>query len=266
VTVAGDDPRLSPLPRRPLNPFPLWLALVLAAFWAASRHLAIDWQALAWGAADLGDYIGRFLEPDFSGLGHYLRLMLETLAIAVWGTALAFAGAFLLAPFAARNLAPGRLVYRAARELLNFLRAIPDILFALIFVAALGPGPLAGVLAIGLHVMGFLGKVFAENLERVDPGAYDGVRATGAGMLQTVMWAGWPSTLQETAGYTIFVVDRNVRAAAVLGLVGAGGIGIELVNKIRLYQTDAASALVIVILLTILAIDYLSAWARKKVR
>ncbi len=264
--MAAPDQDLPPLPRKPANLFPVWLTLALAAFYAATRHLEIDFQAVAWGIGDMREYFARFSAPDFTDLGRFTALMLETVAIAVWGTALAFVGAFVFAPFAARNLAPHWIVYRVAREILNFLRAMPDLLFAVVFVAAIGLGPLPGVLALGLHTTGFLGKVLAEHLERVPPGAYDGVRASGAGFLQTVMWAGWPSILQETIGYTVFIIDRNVRVAAVLGLVGAGGIGVEMMTALRLFRYDRAGALIIVILVTILAIDYLSAWLRRKVR
>ena len=257
---------LSPLPRKRVNAFPLWLAALAALFVVVTRDLEIDFRALAWGAADMGEFLGRFETPDFSRLSRYLMLMGETVAMGLWGTALAFLGAFVIAPFAARNLSPHPLIYRVARELLNFLRAMPDLLFAMLFVAAMGLGPLPGVLAIGMHVTGFLGKVFAENLERVDPGAYEAVRVSGAGFLQTVMWAGWPSVLQETVGYTIFILDRNVRMAAILGLVGAGGIGFEIKTTMGLFQYDQAAALILVVGTTILAIDYLSAWARRKVR
>lgn len=254
------------LPPKPLNPFPLWLAAAAAMFIAASRDLDIDFAALAWGASDMVEFAGRFGAPDFSRLGRYLALMGETVAMGLWGTAFAFAGAFVIAPFAARNLAPHPLVYRGARELLNLLRAMPDLLFAMVFVAAMGLGPFPGVLAIGLHVAGFLGKIFAESLERVDAGAYEAVRSGGAGFLQTVMWAGWPSVLQETIGYTIFILDRNVRMAAILGLVGAGGIGFEIKTAIGLFRYDQAATLILVVALTILALDYLSSWARKRVR
>ena len=255
-----------PFPRKPVNLAPVWVSALAAVFVLAARHLEIDFEALAWGVADMAEYIGRFGAPDFSRLERYSLLMLETLAMALWGTALAFVGAFILAPFAARNLSPHPLAYRISREILNFLRAMPDLLFAVFFVAAIGLGPLPGVLAIGLHVTGFLGKIFAENLERVDRGVYDGVRASGANFLQTVMWAGWPSTLQETVGYTVYIIDRNVRMAAILGLVGAGGIGFELTAALRLFQYRRAAALIVLVVVTVLAIDYLSSWARRRVR
>ena len=254
------------LPPRPFSFGPLYLCLGVFGAWATARHLGIDFQALIWGAGDMAEYIGRFGKPEFVNFPRTATLMAETLAMAVWGTAIAMVLAFILAPLAAKNLSPHPFLYRIARELLNGLRALPDLLFASIFVAALGLGPLAGVLAIGLHSAGFLGKVLAEILERVDAGTYEAVRSTGANFSQLIMWAGWPSALQEATGYGIFLVDRNVRVAAILGLVGAGGIGMELTVAFRLFQYDRAAGLVLIVLLVIASIDYVSDWARRRVR
>jgi phosphonate transport system permease protein len=169
-----------------------------------------------------------------------------------------------LAPFAARNLTPNKATYRLAREVLNFLRAMPDLLLALIFVAALGLGPLPGALALGVHTAGFLGKFFAESLERVDKGVIEAVQATGASRSQVVMYAGWPSILREAIGYTLYIMDRNVRMASVLGLVGAGGIGLALHDTLRLFKYGESAALIVVILTVILAFDYFSTWMRGK--
>ena len=166
--------------------------------------------------------------------------------------------------FAARNFTPHPSLYYISREFLNFTRALPDLLLALIFVAAIGLGPLAGALALGIHTAGFLGKFFAESLEQIDKGVCEGVAATGANFPQMVMYAGWPSILREALGYVLYIFDRNVRMAAVLGLVGAGGIGLALHDTLRLFNYDQAAALILIILLTILVIDYLSAWLRKK--
>ena len=253
-------------PPRPLALWPLYLIVAVAAVLGISRHLNIDVQALLWGAEDMAEYLSRFRTPEFSGFTHIAKLMAETLAIAVWGTAIAVFLAVILAPLAARNLSPHPIVYYTVREALNGLRALPDLLFASIFVAALGLGPLPGVLAIGFHSTGFLGKVLSEILERVDAGNYDAMRSVGANFPQLVMWAGWPSVLQEAIGYTIFLIDRNVRVAAILGLVGAGGIGMELTVAFRLFQYDRAAALVLVVLAVIVTIDYFSDWARRNVR
>ena len=254
------------LPPRPFSVWPLYLCLGVFGAWGTAHHLGIDFQALIWGAGDMTEYIRRFGRPEFVNFPRTATLMAETLAIALWGTAIALTLAVILAPLAARNLSPHPILYRIARELLNGFRALPDLLLASIFVAALGLGPLPGVLAIGLHSAGFLGKVLAEILERVDAGTYEAVRSTGANFSQLIMWAGWPSALQEATGYAIFLIDRNVRVAAILGLVGAGGIGMELTVAFRLFQYDRAAGLVLVVLFVIVSIDYASDWARRRVR
>lgn len=254
------------LPGKPPNLFPLWLGLLLAVLYLIVRDLDLSFETLAWGLQDMAEYFGRYGAPGFDNLPKYLRLMGVTLATALWGTALAFGAAFLLAPLAARNLSPHPVAYRLARELLNFMRAMPDLLLALLFVSALGLGPLPGALALGMHTTGFLGKFFAESLERVDGGVYEAVAATGASFSQTVMYAGWPSIAREAVGYTLYTFDRNVRMASVLGLVGAGGIGLALADTLRLFQYGESAALILVMLATLLAIDYGSAWLRERMK
>ncbi len=243
---------------------PVWVALALALLWVMVRDLDISFQTLAYGMDDMAEYFSRYGRPDFSRLPRYLELMGITLATALWGTTFALSAAFVLAPLAARNFTPGPVTYRLAREALNFMRAMPDLLLALVFVAALGLGPLPGALALGVHTAGFLGKFFAESLERVDPGVCEGVTSTGANLAQRVMYAGWPSILREALGYTLYILDRNVRMASVLGLVGAGGIGLALHDTLRLFDYPQSAALILVILVTILIIDYASAWLRRR--
>lgn len=256
--------RAQTLPARPRNGIPLATAAVVVALWLITWHLDISFESVAYGVADIGEYFARFGRPDFSDAPHYLQLMGVTLSTALWGTTVAFAIAFLLSPFAARNFAPNPYAYRIARESLNFMRAMPDLLLALIFVAALGLGPMPGVLALGIHTAGFLGKFFAESLERVNRGVYEGVAATGANFPQIVMYAGWPSIMRESSGYTLYILDRNVRMASVLGLVGAGGVGLALHDTLRLFEYRQSAALILVILGTILIIDHASSWLRGK--
>jgi phosphonate transport system permease protein len=258
------NPSALALPPKPRNLFPVWLAALLALLWLIVHDLEISFETLAYGVADMGEYFSRYSKPDFSDMSRYLDLMKVTLATALWGTVFALVVAFFLAPLAARNLAPYPLAYRAARELLNFMRAMPDLLLALIFVAALGLGPLPGALALGIHTAGFLGKFFAESLERVDNGVYEGVTSTGANFPQIVMYAGWPSIQREALGYVLYILDRNVRMASVLGLVGAGGIGMALHDALRMFNYGQSAALIIVLLVTILIIDYASAWLRRR--
>jgi phosphonate transport system permease protein len=253
---------LPALPKRPRNLFPLWLTAVLALMWIFIHDLDLSFQALIYGASDMVEYFSRYTSPDLSHLSRYLGLMLETLATALWGTFFALVVASLLAPLAARNLALNRFTYRAARELLNFMRAMPDLLLALIFVAAIGLGPLPGALALGVHTAGFLGKFFAESMERVDIGVYEALTATGARLPQRIMYAAWPSILREAAGYVLYIFDRNVRMASVLGMVGAGGIGLALHDTLRMFNYGQSATLILVILGTIMLIDYASTWLR----
>lgn len=256
-------PRANSLPPKPRNPVPVWVATVVAILWLIVLDLDISFEELAYGVDDIMEYFSRYRQPDFSHLSRYLSLMGITLATALWGTVLAMLVAAFLAPFASRNFSPHPVAYRIARETLNFMRAMPDLLLALIFVAALGLGPLPGALALGVHTAGFLGKFFAESLERVDAGVCEGVASTGANFPQMVMYAGWPSIMREAFGYLLYILDRNVRMASVLGLVGAGGIGLALHDTLRLFDYGQSAALILVILATILLIDYASAWLRR---
>ncbi|MDT8405865.1 MAG: phosphonate ABC transporter, permease protein PhnE [Methylococcales bacterium] len=252
------------LPAKPRSWLPLWLSLLLALLYVIAVDLELDGEALLYGLEDMAGYFARFGSPDFSNLSSYLQLLAQTLAIAVWGSVLALIAAVMIAPFAAITISPNALTYRLARELLNFMRAMPDLLLALLFVAALGLGPMPGVLALAVHTAGFLGKFFAESMERVPAGRYEAMASVGAGFTQTLIFAVWPSMLREAIGNTLYIFDRNVRMAAVLGLVGAGGIGLELHDTLRLFRYDQSSALIMVMLITIIAIDQLSTWIRKK--
>lgn len=256
--------QLPPLPKKPANLVPFWLGLFLILVGLVIFHLEISFETLFWSFSDIIEYLGRYSTPNFSDIGKYLGLMGQTLAIALWGTVLAFIISFFLTPFAAKNISPHRVLYRIVRELLIFLLALPDLVLALIFVAALGLGPLPGVLALGFHTAGFLSKFFSESMERVEPGIYEAVNATGANFLQLVMFAAWPSIVQEVIGYTLYIFDRNVRVATVLGLVGAGGIGLELNANLRFFQYDQAAAIIAIVIITIIIIDYLSGFLRKK--
>ena len=254
----------SSLPPKPRNLLPVWVTAVLVVLVLIVRDLDISFETLAYGVNDMAEYFSRYGQPDFSHLSRYLELMGVTLATAFWGTVFALLVAFLLAPLAARNFAPNAISYRLARETLNFMRAMPDLLLAMIFVSTLGLGPMSGALALGVHTAGFLGKFFAESLERIDQGVCEGVAATGANFPQMVMYAGWPSILRESLSYTLYILDRNVRMASVLGMVGAGGIGLALIDTLHLFNYGQSSALIIVILVTILIIDYTSAFLRKR--
>lgn len=254
----------NPLPPKPRGLFPVWLAVVVALAWMAAHDLELSPGTLLYGVDDMVEYVGRYGAPDFRDLPHHLALVGQTLATALWGTAIAVVIALVVAPFAARPVTSGRVGYRVARESLNVIRAIPDLLLALAFVAALGLGPLPGALALGVHTGGFMGKFCAESMERVDAGLYEALAATGATRAQSVMYVAWPSILREFAGYALFLFDRNVRMASVLGLVGAGGIGLALHDTLRLFDYPRSAALILLLVVVIAVIDACSSWLRAR--
>jgi len=265
--MAPDTSKLPLLPPRPRNLFPLWASAIVGLAWMIGVQLDISPKTLVYGWDDILEYFSRYSSPDFSQTPSYVVLMLETMAMGLWGTVLAFVLGFVIAPFAARNLSPNAWVYNLAREALNFMRAMPDVLLALVLISAgLGLGPQAGALALGIHTAGFLGKFFAESLERVDKGSYEALDAVGAGFSQKLMYAGWPSILREMSGYTLYILDRNIRTAAVLGLVGAGGIGIALYDTLRMFEYSQSAALLIVLIITIMLLDRISNFIRSKLQ
>jgi phosphonate transport system permease protein len=186
------------------------------------------------------------------------------LAIAVWGTALAFLGALLLSPLGAKQTTPSNLVYRVAREMFSALRAIPDVIFATLFMLALSAGPQVGVLALALHGIGFLGKTYAENMERADPKIFEAMASIGASKPQMVLFGAYPAIARDIVDYGLYTFDRNVRMATVLGIVGAGGIGVKLYDSINGFRPNETAAIMLIILGTVLFIEMLADNLRKR--
>jgi phosphonate transport system permease protein len=226
-----------------------------------------DPAALIEGAPKLGEYILKTvpvlrlssfradMAEWFYGLPKWLDLLLETVLMAYLATLLGSAAALLLCFFGSANLAPNRWSFHAARRTAEFFRTIPDLVFALIFVFAFGLGPLAGILAIALHSLGANGKLFAEANENIDMGPVDGLRASGANWIQTMRFAVIPQVLPNYASYVLWRFEINVRTAAVMGFVGAGGIGMELMTAVRSLYYEDISAILILIVLTVSMID-----------
>lgn len=208
---------------------------------------------------DNGPQSGRFVLFDVAewmwGLDKWLKLLWETLLIAYVGTILGAIGGFALCFMSARNLAPTRWAGIAAKRFLEFCRTVPEIVFALIFVVAFGLGPVPGVLAIAIHTFGALGKQFAEVAENIDMKPVDGLTATGATWVQTMRFAVVPQVLSNFVSYALLRFEINVRGAAVMGFVGAGGIGQDLVEAIRKFYYADVSAILVLIILTVMVID-----------
>ncbi|WP_028672064.1 phosphonate ABC transporter, permease protein PhnE [Saccharospirillum impatiens] len=190
--------------------------------------------------------------------------MIETLEIALWGTILAVSLSIPLAWFAASNYSPNRVTYTLARGFISLLRSVPELIVALFLVLAYGFGPIAGVLALGLHAAGFLGKFYAEDIENADKQPQEALEAIGAGKIKTVLYAVMPQVLPQYVAYTAYILDRNLRMATVVGLVGAGGIGQELKGRFDMYDYGHVMTILIAIFLFVFVLDQLSARIRAR--
>jgi len=204
--------------------------------------------------------------PDFTRWRSWLRPLADTLAMSIAGTVLAVAFSLPLALLAAVNTAPHALVQQAARLLLSFLRSVPEIIMGILFVAAVGFGALPGVLALGLHSVGMVGKFYAEAIEHSDPRPAEAARAAGAGPLQIIQRAILPQVLPQLADITLYRWEYHFRASAVLGIVGAGGIGFELIAALRLMAYDQVSAILLAILACVVAVDATGSALRRRLR
>ena len=198
----------------------------------------------------------------FWGWHGWLKLLGETLLISYVGTLAGFVVALGLNFVAAENTSPVPWLRFAVRRFLEICRTVPDIVFAMIFVIAFGLGPMAGVLAIAIHTSGALGKLFAEIVENIDMAPVQGVRATGASWIACMRFAVLPQVIAGFASYALLRFEINVRGASVMGLVGAGGIGQELVVAIRKFYYSDVSAILLLIIVTVFAIDIGTGWLR----
>jgi phosphonate transport system permease protein len=208
---------------------------------------------------DSGPMVGRFVLFDitgwFWGLGKWLKLLADTLLIAYVATLLGAILGFIASFYAAANLSPSHPVSFVVRRVLEFCRTVPDLVFALIFVMAFGLGPIAGVLAIVIHTTGALGKLFYEVLENVDQKPVEGLISSGASWTKTMRFAVLPQVLSNFLSYALLRFEINVRGASVMGFVGAGGIGQDLMEAIRKFYYPDVSAILVLIIITVSLID-----------
>jgi len=213
-----------------------------------------------------GDILSRMLPPDFSNLNQLIYAMFETIEIAFLGTFIAIVLSIPLGLFSARNLAPNYFVYLICKTIVIFFRAIPEFIIAMILVIAIGFGAMPGVLALGLHTMGFLAKFYAEDIEHINKGPIDALKSSGATKSQIISFGVIPQILPSFVADNLYILDRNVRMATMLGIVGAGGIGYELQSSFRMFEYERVSAIIILIFVTIFLIDHFSAFIRSKIK
>ena len=231
------------------------------------KDLEIDFIKLVSDSSKyFGDILSRMLPPDFSNLNELIYAMFETIEIAFLGTFIAIVLSIPLGLFSARNLAPNYFVYIICKTIVIFFRAIPEFIIAMILVIAIGFGAMPGVLALGLHTMGFLAKFYAEDIEHINKGPIDGLKSSGATKSQIISFGVIPQILPSFVANNLYILDRNVRMATMLGIVGAGGIGYELQSSFRMFEYQRVSAIIILIFVTIFLIDHFSAFIRSKIK
>ena len=263
---AASEPQLAP-PQRGLGERAfdvlIWggLALLLiAGFHGAEIYKIGD---LFSGSANMRQLAVQFIRPDFSEYRLYIADMWLTIQMALWGTALAILIAVPLGLAGARNVSP-IWIQQPVRRLLDVLRSVPDLVIGAIFVVAVGLGPFAGVMALAINTGGVLGKLFSEAVEAIDRGPVEGVRATGAAPLQQIAWGVLPQVAPLWTSYALYRFEANARSATVLSLIGAGGIGQPLFDSINSFAFDQTSAIVIIIVVAVSAIDLLSQLIRTR--
>lgn len=238
---------------------------VLGVVLVAAHHVKLtDVATLAEGLPAIATLAAESVPPKFDNWRAWIGPLVDTLAMSLAGTALAVAFSAPLGFLAARNTSPHPLVYRSAKLVLNGLRSVPELILGIVFVAAVGFGALPGVLALGLHSIGMVGKFFAESVEHVDEAPVEAVRATGTAALG-VLWHGvLPQVIPQFADVSIYRWEYNFRASTVMGMVGAGGIGFELVGSLRIMDYREVAAILLVILAMVTLVDGLSAVLRRR--
>lgn len=236
------------------------LAVILAWSWHGAE---INFIGLFKNADNMGTLISDFFPPDFRLWRLYIDEILVTIQIAIWGTFLSIILSVPLGLMSSKNISPWWLV-QITRRLMDACRAINEVVFAMIFVVAIGLGPFSGVLALFVHTTGVLAKLFSEAVESIEHGPVEGVRAAGANKIEEIIYGVIPQVMPLWVSYALYRFESNVRSATVLGIVGAGGIGVVLWESIRGFQFQETCTIIIFIILTVSFLDVVSQLLRKK--
>lgn len=256
---------LSPPRKRPMELLRLvgWAVALAFLVWAW-RGAEMRPMTLITESGNILTLIKDFFPPDFTDWRLYATEMVVTLQVAIWGTLLAVVCAVPLGILSSDNIVPWW-VYHPVRRLMDAARAINEMVFAMLFVVAVGLGPFAGVLALWVHTTGVLAKLFSEAVEAIEPSPVEGVRSTGASFLEEVVYGVIPQVFPLWISYSLYRFESNVRSATVVGMVGAGGIGMVLWELIRSFAFEQTCAVMALIVLVVVVFDMLSQQLRKRV-
>ena len=236
---------------------------MLAIYSWAWNGLKLDLRSLRDSGGYITDFISRLFPPDLSILDVAWARLLETIQMSLWGTTISAIFSLPIAILSANNLTPWWVRW-CANFFQNTVRSIPSIILGLIFVAATGLGAPAGTLALGIYTIGYLGKFYQTAIESVDRYSLEALQVSGASWLQIAQYGVMPQVLPLLLGYTVYMFEYNIRAASVLGVVGAGGIGFELVNYIRGFEYNKATTMMLVLLVVVTFIDVISSQLRRR--
>ena len=254
---------LSPPRKRPMELLRLvgWAVALAFLVWSW-RGAEMRPMTLITESGNILTLIKDFFPPDFTDWRLYATEMVVTLQVAIWGTLLAVVCAVPLGILSSDNIVPWW-VYHPVRRLMDAARAINEMVFAMLFVVAVGLGPFAGVLALWVHTTGVLAKLFSEAVEAIEPSPVEGVRSTGASFLEEVVYGVIPQVFPLWISYSLYRFESNVRSATVVGMVGAGGIGAPLIFAMNHYKWSEAGAIALGLILLVWCIDRLSASLRR---
>lgn len=246
------------------TPLPIllgWAIVIALLGWSWKGADMRPWDFITNGS-NMATFVSDFFPPNFREWRMYINETIVTIQIAIWGTFMAIVCAVPCSLLCSSNIVPAW-IYHPMRRLMDACRAINEMVFAMLFIAAVGLGPFAGVLALWVHTTGVLAKLFSEAVEAIDPRPMEGVRATGANALEEIIYGVIPQVMPMWVSLSLYRFESNVRSASVLGIVGAGGIGMVLWEIIRAFQYQETCAVMIIVIIAVVAIDTLSARLRK---
>jgi phosphonate transport system permease protein len=242
----------------------LLVLLLLAVYYWAFAGLNLNIRGLAEGLPIAQSIFRGIFQPEWEYLPDVMTDMVISIQMAFLGTALASILAIPFGFLAARNMTARRIFTNIGKSSLNMIRTFPELILALIFMVGVGPGAFAGILALGVHSIGMLGKLYGEAIESMDSGPVEALTAVGANRMQVLWFAVVPQVLPEFASYAIYRFEINMRAAAVLGMVGAGGIGTPLIFALMGHQWNRVGIILLAIIVVVSLIDFGSSWVRKR--
>lgn len=239
--------------------------IIVLLIWSANGA-QMNVGDLVEGLPQIWDFLCRTMPPDWSMLSILVNPAIETVQIAIWGTLLGVIFAVPVSFLAARNINHNKFLYTSTRQVLNVIRGLNELILALVFVSAVGLGPFPGVLALAVHGIGMVGKFFSESIEEIDQGPIEALESTGANKLQVIVFGVIPQVVTAWIATILYRFEVNLRQATVLGMVGAGGLGFELVQSIKLFKYQETATCIIVITILVIMSDALSNYLRKLIQ